>query len=300
MKHNIWIFCLCFSLGIYSQSTAIYNITFTSEWNEGDHGTLPSDAHWSKLVGVNHNELISYWVLGQEASSGIENISETGNNTVFNEEVLSNIGLGNSQQYIDGPNLNNATGTIQITNLEFNYNYPFLTLASMIAPSPDWFIGVSGLMLLDETGAWKSNIILDLYVLDAGTENGNDYAYDNEDTIPQNVITSKRNVAPFSDQRVGSIHIALQSILHLDTYNLENSVSVFPNPTKNKITILSRDFGMSEVYIYNMLGNTVLEQSFPQSNTQIDLDLSALKKGIYLLRIVAQDGNIITKKLLRN
>ena len=42
----------------------------------------------------------------------------------------------------------------------------------MVAQSPDWFVGVSGLPLLDAQGDWLSSRSLNLYPWDAGTEEG--------------------------------------------------------------------------------------------------------------------------------
>ena len=145
----ICILTTVFSFNSFSQSNATYTITFNSEWNASNHGTLPDDAHWSKLVGANHNSAVSFWELNQTASQGIEDVSEIGSNTAFITEITASISEGNTQQYINGSNLNSALGTIVI-DVEVSEDYPHLTLASMIAPSPDWFIGVNNLSLLDE------------------------------------------------------------------------------------------------------------------------------------------------------
>ncbi len=39
----------------------------------------------------------------------------------------------------------------------------------MIEPSPDWFLGVSGLELCTENCGWVENRTIDLYPCDAGT-----------------------------------------------------------------------------------------------------------------------------------
>jgi hypothetical protein len=49
--------------------------------------------------------------------------------------------------------------------------FPLLTLVTMIAPSPDWFVGVSGLPLF-ENGSWTSQRRVDLDAWDAGTDSG--------------------------------------------------------------------------------------------------------------------------------
>ena len=84
------------ALNAFTQSTATYDITFTSTWNAIDHGTLPSSAHWSDLVGANHNSNITFLEMGAMASPGIKDVAELGSNGVFNSEVQSEINSGNA------------------------------------------------------------------------------------------------------------------------------------------------------------------------------------------------------------
>jgi len=51
---------------------ATYNIKFINNWNETDHGPLPNNAHWSKLVGVNHNANIEFVKNNGTASLGVK------------------------------------------------------------------------------------------------------------------------------------------------------------------------------------------------------------------------------------
>lgn len=44
-----------------------------------------------------------------------------------------------------------------------------------VAPSPDWFVGVSGLNLCLKNCTWVTSKILPLYPWDAGTDNGVTY-----------------------------------------------------------------------------------------------------------------------------
>ena len=46
-----------------------------------------------------------------------------------------------------------------------------MTLVSMVAPSPDWFVGVDGLELF-QNNQWRNNVVVDLLPYDAGTDSG--------------------------------------------------------------------------------------------------------------------------------
>jgi hypothetical protein len=57
----------------------------------------------------------------------------------------------------------------------------------MVAPSPDWFVGVSGLSLI-ENGDWVAERMASLQPWDAGTDNGTTYASPNRDARPPRPI----------------------------------------------------------------------------------------------------------------
>ncbi len=60
-------------------------------------------------------------------------------------------------------------------------------MASMIAPSPDWFIGLSKLNLYAHK-KWVADTTVQLFVYDAGTEDGDVFGYSNPPTLPQQPV----------------------------------------------------------------------------------------------------------------
>ena len=84
--------------------------------------------------------------------------------------------------------------------------------APQTAPSPDWFVGVSGLTLLDAQGDWVESLQVDLYPWDAGTENGGGFSLSNPATSPQGVITSIRGTGKFSTERIATLTFTLASV----------------------------------------------------------------------------------------
>lgn len=199
------------------KTVATYNITFTNTWNELDHGPLPNNPHWSKLVGATHNSSKTFLEVGGVANQGIEDIAERGVNDVFKDDVLSAITNGQAEQYIDGNGLNLANGsTIEILNLEVNQDFPLLTLVSMIAPSPDWMVFVNGINLRNAADSeWLSSLSIDLYVHDSGTDSGTSYSASDADITPHIPITSLKNIMPFNNEKVGVLEISLQKVTSL-------------------------------------------------------------------------------------
>jgi len=65
----------------------------------------------------------------------------------------------------------------------------------MIAPSPDWFVGVSALALFED-GRWVGERRIDLVPWDAGTDSGSTFTSPDQATPPQPI--SRIVTAPLS------------------------------------------------------------------------------------------------------
>ena len=289
-----------------AQSSATYDISFTSTWNASDHGTLPSNAHWSDLVGVNHNNNITFWELGGLASAGIEDVAEIGVNTAFNSEVQSAITDGNAQQWLQqsfSPFA--AISSATLSDIVVSEDYPLLTLVSMIAPSPDWMIAVNGLNLWDTSNNnWKETFTVDLFPYDAGTEEGYSYATSNSATVPQQGISSISGVAPypFNSEKIGTLTITLKSTsLSVGEFNDRTSVNLYPNPnTTGKLTIRNVN-AIDGISIYDVLGKNVKQLNAKNSSENLEtIDISDLKDGVYIVKLTHSSGATETKRLIIN
>lgn len=74
----------------------------------------------------------------------------------------------------------------------------------------------------------------------------------------------------------------------LDTPTFEApSVTIFPNPTANFVSIASAEV-VQTITLYNMLGQKVYTSDFGQSS--VTLDLSSLKSGQYLAKVKTETG----------
>jgi len=297
LKGVILIIISLSSVPSFGQSVAIYTITFESFWDT-NHSNLPVTAHWSKLVGANHNGNITFLEMGQIASFGIERIAEEGVNTEFRDnDVQPGIDAGHTEQYIDGNGLGSAAGTITIMGLEISEIYPLLTLVSMIAPSPDWMIAVNGLDLRDN-GSWKPSIVLDLYPYDAGTDSGTDYNSENSDTSPQDPISSLQNTPPFSNLKVGTLTITLDAILNINEDTLKE-VKLYPNPSNGRVTISNNGNEMiNSIGVYSTIGKMVRHYNVRSSGSLLRLNLENLAAGFYVLKMDSSKGKFKIQKLI--
>lgn len=294
------LFILIGTFLLSAQTQATYTITFTSNWSQAAHphssGSLPANAHWSRLVGATHNDQVTFVEMGTLASDGIEDIAELGSNTVFFQEVNSAITAGDANQTINGPDLSTSLGQIVISDLVTTDNFAFLTLACMIAPSPDWMIAANSIPLQDGNGDWLNQIDLDLYAYDAGTDSGTDYTSANDDTDPAELISSLQGVIPFSDEIIGSLSITLESILEIDDIQ-QQGFSLYPNPSQGRLQIDHQE-GIRSVVIFNALGQQVLSEN-GNNERRMDLNIDNLSQGIFLVRVTSESGISQTKKLVK-
>ena len=163
--------------------TAEYKVRFQATWNAGSHPVgFPSNPHFSRLVGGVHDGSVKFWEPGEIASDGIEEMAERGRVSPLDLEVQAAIATGAAAQVLLGEGVDRSPGSTSIT-LTVSRDHPQVTLVTMLAPSPDWFVGVSGLSLF-ESGNWVEQKVVTLYTYDAGTDSGVTYTSANADTVP--------------------------------------------------------------------------------------------------------------------
>ena len=81
---------------------------------------------------------------------------------------------------------------------------------------------------------------------------------------------------------------------------VEYRLNIYPNPANEQVTVYVDNLqNGAEVRIVDMLGKTVGSYSIAGGDNKVDIDLSALAEGVYLVRIVS-DNNIATERLIIN
>jgi hypothetical protein len=166
---------------------ARYVVTFQSTWSRATHpDDWPDDAHYSGLIGGTHSSRVSFWQEGQLASPGIQLMAEKGRKSPLDQEVAAAIAAGHAQFILSGDALSGSPRSVSL-EFEIGVNFPLVTLVTMVAPSPDWFVGVSGLSLLPN-GQWAEEIVATVFPWDAGTDSGVTYAAENFASVPPQPI----------------------------------------------------------------------------------------------------------------
>jgi hypothetical protein len=138
------------------------------------------------LIGATHNDQVTFWHVGGTASSGIEQMAETGGRSILQGEIEAAISAGNAEAVILGGGISSPNSISSSFNV--SDDFPLVTLVTMVAPSPDWFVGVEGVNLR-ANDAWIPNLTLELLPYDAGTDSGLAFTSADLDTIPRGTIS---------------------------------------------------------------------------------------------------------------
>lgn len=159
--------------------------------------------------------------------------------------------------------------------------------------------GSSGSPLFNQDGS----IIGQLYAGQStcnGTENNNDYdiygrfgvSWDAGNT-PE---TRLKDWLDPSNSGQGIIE-SLQNALGINEVEAEGQLEIYPNPTHTTLTIMNGRYPNLIYNFYNVMGQKVMHGNV--FSTINELDVSALKKGIYFLHLIDPDSNAdVTKKII--
>ena len=75
-----------------------------------------------------------------------------------------------------------------------------------------------------------------------------------------------------------------------------DNISVYPNPSNGIFTIKTNNTSVSQLEIYNVLGEKIYKSAV--INAQIEIDLSKQSKGVYFVQMVDDKNTILTKKII--
>jgi hypothetical protein len=116
--------------------------------------------------------------------------------------------------------------------------------------------------------------------------------------IPQVTVTGVAFVDPPHGQTgAAPNNLELHPILNIyfvtqtaiEEYNLDNYISVSPNPSDGKLHIQSKKYKYQKTDIYNSRGDNIGQSADP------DIDLSSQPNGVYFLHIKTDKGSAVKK-----
>ena len=171
--------------------SALYRVTFEATWSAATHASFPAGAHFSPLIGLSHRAENPVFSAGQPASLGIKNVAELGNNTALHAEIDVLRGRGAALGLLLGHDRTASPGTLTDT-IRLDAAHPYLTVVTMIAPSPDWFAALESENLLGSDRQWVPQRRVPARAYDAGTDSGLTFTAPDQPTLPAVAIAPLR------------------------------------------------------------------------------------------------------------
>jgi hypothetical protein len=186
-------------------ATARYRVRLVQEWSAATHPTtLPPGWHTSPAVLTAHARPADVFAVGELASAGVETMAETGGTALLRSELGGNANVGDVDT---GSGIDRSgADSLEVTVTQPNSR---LSLVTMLAPSPDWFVGFSGVTVFAD-GAWADRVVLDLNPYDAGTDSGARFTAGDIDTQPRQPVSAPHDaqyVAAAGEGRFGYVVI---------------------------------------------------------------------------------------------
>ncbi|XP_012287279.1 spondin-1 isoform X2 [Orussus abietinus] len=182
---------------------AKYEVTFEGLWSRNTHPKDFPSKGWlikfSDVIGASHTVDYRFWEYNGMASEGLQQVAEYGLTRRLESE------LKNQSEHIRtiikarGISYPNVTGrTFAVFRVDRRHH--LMSLVSMLDPSPDWIVGVSGLELCLENCSWIEHKELNLYPYDAGTDDGITYMSPDSPSDPKEPIRRITSTFP-NDER---------------------------------------------------------------------------------------------------
>lgn len=166
---------------------ALYRVTFEATWSAATHANFPVGGHFSPLVGLSHRVGSTLFQEGQLASLGVRNVAELGNNTAIRAEIAALQGHGTALGLLGNSGSSFASPGTRSDTVRLDASHPLLTVVTMIAPSPDWFVALENENLL-VNDQWVTQRTVPARAYDAGTDSGPTFTAPDQPTMPAQPI----------------------------------------------------------------------------------------------------------------
>lgn len=168
------------------EEQAVYRVSVAFDWQGSAADGHPANPHWSRLIAVAHSSRYGLFRDGDTASSGLALVATNGRVSVLEAELAEARRRGRAGMPVVIPGLAEGQGTFAF-DLAVDAKLSRVSFATMLAPSPDWFSGASGVVLrVDDS--WVDAVEVPLWVWDAGADSGADFEGPNDETQPRQSV----------------------------------------------------------------------------------------------------------------
>jgi hypothetical protein len=180
--------CLGAAQSASAESPVRYQVTFERTWSEQTHPQdFPLLAHFSPVIGATHDASFEIFPIGKTATAGPEHLCEEGKHQPLDGEIRAAIEKGAAGALIETAEpLRSAPGAAT-ASFEIDAKHPMVSIAAMIAPSPDWCAMATNVVLF-ENGQWLAKKTVPLEAWDMGTDSATSYRALDDDSQPRGSI----------------------------------------------------------------------------------------------------------------
>jgi hypothetical protein len=192
---------------------ARYQVTFERTWSSETHPKdFPLLAHFSPVIGVTHSASYEPFQIGATATTGLEHLCEEGKHQPLDSEIKAAVTSGSAGALIETPDPLRSVPGKAVATFEIDEAHPMVSIAAMIAPSPDW-CAVANDVVLFEGGQWVATKTVTLYAWDMGTDSATSYRALDDDTKPRGTVQTNGSEYFMKDGKrtpVGSVTFVRQ------------------------------------------------------------------------------------------
>ncbi|MGB1315269.1 MAG: spondin domain-containing protein [Chitinophagales bacterium] len=165
----------------------VYDVEFVGLWSAASHPEdYPSGAHFSPIVAYSHKASLNAIGFGLSATEGVQSMAETGNTDALVKEIEDFRALNIALDKAVGTTINATESTTVQVGVESGKHT--VTVFSMIAPSPDWFVAASTSLLDSDDGLWYDYVEVSAQVFDAGTDSAKTFSAANMPNDPKEAV----------------------------------------------------------------------------------------------------------------
>jgi hypothetical protein len=165
--------------------TARYQVRFERTWSSDTHpADFPLLAHFSPVIGATHGDGFELFQAGGTATPGIEKLCEEGKHQPLDQEIRGAVTSGRAGALIETSDPIRDVPASAEAVFEIDAAHPKVSIAAMIAPSPDW-CAVATDVVLAENGSFVAEKTAVLYAWDAGTDSATTYRALDADMQPR-------------------------------------------------------------------------------------------------------------------
>lgn len=167
-----------------------YLVSFHFRWSQATHpDSFVPYAHFSPIVVAAHTAAYTMWLPAGYATPGMKDVAETGSTAALSTSLAEYEAAGHVSSWGTGapaavPPFSTETLTVQVNGTS---GASLLSGSSMLAPSPDWFVGMSRVELCNGS-TWLTAARGRLGLVDAGTDSGTTLTAVDVATVPPTAI----------------------------------------------------------------------------------------------------------------